>query len=183
MVWLVGTTSYVVYYYNTQTGWQILNIASGPQGPPGAAGATGLTGPQGVPGGTGPQGPVGPQGIPGNMGTLVQPSWHDATSLLASPWVAVVGSTLSYLIDAWGRCQLRGEIFYSSGNPVDGTTMMACPPGTTPTKTVSLPAIEDVIPARVYRVDVSTDGNIYLRSPALNTTGQLFLDNLSWMTQ
>jgi hypothetical protein len=183
MVWLVGTTSYVVHYYNTQTGWQILNIASGPQGPPGQAGATGLTGGQGVAGPAGQQGPVGPQGAPGNMGTLVKPAWQSASSLLTSPWATVSGSTISYLIDGWGRCQLRGEVYFPGGNPVDGTAIMACPPSTTPTQNTYLLAIEDVIPARVYSVEIGTDGNIRLQSPSLNTTGQLFLDNLSWMTQ
>jgi hypothetical protein len=112
----------------------------------------------------------------------VKPSWQDATSLLANPWVEV-GAPSSYLIDGWGRCQLRGEISYPGGNPVDYTVLMDCPPGTTPTQSVSLPAIEDVNPARVYRVEVNADGKIYLRSPALNTTGQLFLDSVSWMTQ
>jgi hypothetical protein len=90
------------------------------------------------------------------------------------------GTTISYLVDTWGRCQLRGEISYPGGNPVDGVAIMACPPGTTPTQTIALPAIEDSMPARVYRVEVNANGTIYLRYPSMNTTGQLFLDNLSW---
>lgn len=182
MVWLVGTTTYTVHYYNTQTGWMTLPIASGPQGPPGQAGAVGLTGGQGVAGPAGPQGEVGPAGPPGQMATLIQPPWQDGTSLLASPWIAATG-LISYLIDPWGRCQLRGEAIFPAGNPNDDTIIMACPPGTTPTQTTVQFAVEDVIPARVYRVNVSTDGNIYLRYPAQNTTGQVILDSVSWMTQ
>jgi hypothetical protein len=67
MVWLVGTTSYVVYWWNGTT-WQTLNIAAGPQGPPGTTGATGPAGPQGVIGPAGAQGPTGPQGATGAAG-------------------------------------------------------------------------------------------------------------------
>lgn len=180
MVWLIGTTSYVVYWWNGTT-WQTLNMVAGPQGPVGPVGPTGGQGIQGAIGPTGAQGPVGPTGPQGDPGLLVKPTWQDATSLLTGPWVAVSAS-ISYLVDAWGRCQLRGEISHP-GNPADYSVLMDCPPGTTPTQSVTLPAIEDVTPARVYRVDVNTDGKIYLRCPALNTTGQLFLDSISWMTQ
>src|SRR5215831_2574496 len=121
MVWLVGTTSYVVRYYNSQTGWMTLNIASGPQGPAGPVGATGLTGTQGVAGPAGAQGPTGPKGPQGDPGTLTMPAWQDATSLLQAPWTAI--GTISYLIDGWGRCQFRGEIRYPGGNPIDGSAM------------------------------------------------------------
>jgi hypothetical protein len=180
MVWLIGTTSYVVYWWNG-TAWQTLNMVAGPQGPAGSTGTAGPTGPQGVVGPTGAQGPVGPTGPTGGSNLLVKPSWQSATSLLVSPWVAA-GPPISYLIDGWGRCQLRGEISYG-GSPADGVTVMACPPGATPTQTVTLPVIEDCMPARVYRVEVNADGKIYLRYPSADTTGKLFLDSLSWMTQ
>ena len=60
MVWLVGITSYVVYYYDTIIGWQVLDIASGPQGPPGPPGSAGDPGAQGAVGPIGAQGAVGP---------------------------------------------------------------------------------------------------------------------------
>lgn len=181
MVWLVGTTSYTVHYYNTQTGWQTLPVASGPQGPPGQTGATGQQGTQGVPGPTGPQGSTGPAGPPGTL-NMSQTTWQDATALLRSPWAPVPGSVVSYLVDVVGRVQLRGEVHYPGANPADGVAIMSCPPGASPDQSVTLLAIEDVIPARMYRVDVNRSGTIYLRYPAMNTTGQLFLDSLSWMT-
>jgi hypothetical protein len=73
MVWLVGTSSYIVYWYNTQAGWQILNMAAGPQGPPGPAGNTGQTGSQGVRGPAGGSGPTGQQGPPGPAGPVGPP--------------------------------------------------------------------------------------------------------------
>ena len=183
MVWLVGTTSYVVWYYSAPaSGWLTLNIASGPQGPPGSMGPTGNIGGQGVAGPQGPQGPLGPQGAPGGMSDLVQPGWVDASMYLASPWQVVPGSGVFSVTDAWGRCSLMGEIYFPGGNPGDGVPIMACPPSTTPQfQNITTLAVEDVIPARVYRVDIRTDGNIYLRFPALNTTGQLFLDSITWM--
>jgi len=185
MVWLVGTVTYQVYYYDATAGWVTLDIAEGPQGPPGVQGPMGPQGVQGAVGPTGEQGPVGATGATGGMDQLVKPVWHDASSLLISPWKPVpsIQQGVRYLIDAWGRCQLSGEIFYPGGDFNEGVPIMQCPPGTTPTQNWVLPAIEDVIPARVYRVDIRTDGNIYLQFPLLNTTGQLFLDSLSWMTQ
>jgi hypothetical protein len=117
------------------------------------------------------------------MGQLVRPIWSDASTLLVSPWQVLAGSNVDYLVDAWGRVQLRGEVFFSGGNPQDGSIIMACPTGTTPTQKAVVPAVEDVIPARTYRVEIGTDGNIRLRFPAMNTTGQLFLDSVTWMTQ
>jgi hypothetical protein len=110
-----------------------------------------------------------------------QAVWQDATDLLRIPWVPVPGSVVSYLVDVFGHVQLRGEVHYPGANPTDGVPIMSCPPGTSPDQSVVLLAAEDVIPARVYRVDVNRDGIIYLRYPAMNTTGQLFLDSLSWM--
>jgi len=178
MVWLIGTTSYVVYWWNG-TAWQTLNMSAGPQGPSGPAGPTGTAGSQGVVGPTGAQGPVGPTGPAGT--TPSTPTWQALT--LLSPWVAITNSKIEYMLDAWGRVQLRGEVYYPGGNPSDMTVIADCPTNTTPTQTVTVPAIEDVIPARVYRVDVDIDGKIYLRFPAGNSTGQLFLDSVSWMTQ
>jgi hypothetical protein len=181
MVWLVGTTSYVVYWWNG-TAWQTLSMAAGPQGPPGPIGPIGSAGTQGATGPTGAQGPVGPAGIDGGMGQLIQPTWVDGTSLLTSPWQPVAGSTVQYIIDPWGRCSLWGEVFYPGGNPPDDSAIMQIPPGMTPTiQDVTLPVMEDTNPARVYRVDVRTTGNIVLRFPALNTTGKLFLDSITWM--
>jgi hypothetical protein len=113
----------------------------------------------------------------------VKPQWQDGTSLVASPWTISPVASVSYLIDSWGRCQLRGEIFYPGGNPADNVVLMECPPNATPTQALNLPVIEDSTPARVYRVEVNIDGKIYLRYPSANTTGHLFLDSLSWMTQ
>ena len=181
MVWLVGTTSYLVYYYDPVAGWITLNIASGPQGPPGADGPPGVgsPGPQGPVGAQGAVGPIGPQGT---MDDLTPPSWLDLTPYVNSPWQPVPGSDVLYLVDAWGRCQLAGEIFYPGGNPTDGSSMLACPPFTTPSQSVTVVAVEDVTPARYYRVDISPDGDVALRFPNLNTTGQIFLDSVSWMT-
>jgi len=178
-VWLVGTTSYVVYWWNG-TAWQTLNMAAGPQGPPGPAGPTGPAGPQGAVGPTGAQGPVGATGATGGMDQLLPASWQDASSLLVTPWKALPGSLISYSLDGFGRCQLRGEVYFQGGNPGDASIIMTCPPGTTPTQNATLAAIEDVIPTRVYRVDVRTDGNIVLRFPVPQSTGQLFLDSLIW---
>jgi hypothetical protein len=180
MVWLVGTTSYVVYYYDPVAGWITLDIASGPQGPPGPTGPPGV----GNPGPTGPQGPqgaVGPTGPPGTMEDLLPPSWLDLTPYINSPWQPVPGSNVAYLVDAWGRCQLAGEIFYPGGNPTDGSSMLQCPPLTYPTSPVTLAAVEDVTPARFYRVDILPAGYVALRFPVTNTTGQIFLDSLSWI--
>lgn len=182
-VWLVGTSSYVVYYFDSISGWMTLNIATGPQGPAGPAGPTGTSGSQGIQGPTGAQGPVGPAGPTGSMNDLVAPVWHDGSSLLVTPWAELAGSKVNYLTDAWGRCQLSGEVYYQGGNPPNSSIVMACPPGTTPTQTLTVIAVEDVIPARFYRLDIGTDGNIRLRFPLSNTTGQLFLDSVSWMTQ
>ena len=46
----------------------VIVIATGPQGLPGADGATGPAGPQGLPGADGATGPAGPQGLPGADG-------------------------------------------------------------------------------------------------------------------
>jgi len=176
MVWLVGTTSYVVYWWNG-TAWQTLNIASGPQGPFGPTGATGGAGPQGVIGPTGAQGPAGATGPTGT--TPASPIWQPLTTLV-SPWTAL--TTIQYLSNAWGQVRLRGEVSFPGGNPSDQSIIATCPVAA-PKQTTTLFTVEDVIPARVYRVDVNTDGRIYLRFPALNTTGQLFLDGISWQTQ
>jgi len=85
-----------------------------------------------------------------------------------------------YLVDAWGRCQLAGEIFFPGGNPVEGSQMLACPPSTTPNNPVTVLAVEDVIPARSYRVDILPTGYIELRFPTTTTTGQVFLDTVAW---
>jgi collagen triple helix repeat protein len=182
MVWLVGTTSYVVYFYDPVAGWMTLNIAAGPQGPTGPAGITGTQGPQGATGPQGAQGPVGPPGTPGGMGNLIAPTWTDVSSRVQVPWQVVPGSQVRYLIDAWKRCQLSGEIYYPGGSPPDDSPMMVCPVGSIPSQTVSLVAVEDVNPARFYRVDIRTDGMIHLRYPTHQTTGQIFLDSLSWIT-
>lgn len=182
MVWLVGTTSYVVYYYDPVAHWITLSIASGPQGPPGTAGPPGTPGLQGAVGPVGPAGAVGPVGAPGGMQDLVPPSWNDLTPYITAPWEPVPGSDVLYLVDAWGRCQLAGEIFYPKANPPDGSQMLQCPPLTSPSNPATVLAVEDVIPARYYRVDILSTGSIELRFPALNTTGQVFLDSVSWMT-
>jgi hypothetical protein len=173
------TETYQTWFYDPVAGWQQLEIVAGPQGPPGAAGATGAIGGQGVVGPTGAQGPVGATGPAGT--TPASPTWQPLT--LLAPWVAVTNSIISYMLDAWGRIRLRGEVYYPNGNPPDLSPIANCPSGTVPKQTTTLAVIEDVIPARVYRVDVNTDGKIYLRFPALNTTGQLFLDGISWQTQ
>lgn len=178
MVWLVGTTTFQVYWWNG-TAWQVLNLGAGPQGPTGPAGPTGATGPQGVIGPTGAQGPVGSTGPAGT--TPAPPIWQALPQLVA-PWEEVPGSVCQYMLDAWGRCTLRGEVYYPGGNPKDQSAIAICPAGA-PTAVTTNFAVEDVIPARVYRVDVETDGKLYLRFPALNTTGQLFLDGISWQTQ
>jgi len=182
MVWLVGNPP-LVYFYDATAGWVVLSVAAGPQGLTGTQGLIGLQGIQGVPGPTGAQGPVGPQGLPGGMSSLIPPVWLDAKSYLVAPWQAIAGSSVSWLQDAWGRVQLRGEVFYSGGNPPDATVIMSCPPGTTPKQNAVLPAVQDVAPAQFYRVDVGTDGSIRLRFPPPSGTGQLFLDNISWLTQ
>jgi hypothetical protein len=87
-----------------------------------------------------------------------------------------------YLTDTWNRVQLAGEIFYPPGNPSDGSQILQCPPLTAPGNPVTLVTVEDVIPARYYRVDVFASGSVELRFPALNTTGQIFLDSLSWIS-
>ena len=179
MVWLIGTTTYIVYWWNG-TAWQVLNMSAGPQGP---AGPTGPTGPQGGQGAVGPTGAQGPVGATGPAGTTpVPPLWQPLLTLV-SPWAPVHSSNLDYLVDPWGRVQLRGEIYFPNGNPPDMSVIATCPLGTTPTQTATVFVVEDVTPARVYRVDIDADGKIYLRFPALNTTGQLFLDTVSWMTQ
>ena len=180
-VWLVGTSSYTVHFYDPVAGWQVLPIASGPQGPQGPQGPAGPTGLQGAPGPTGSQGNTGPQGPQGGMSQLVAPNWNDLTAQLVSPWKTVPGSSVSWMTDAWGRAQLAGEVFFPGGSPTDGSIILQCPPGTTPTQTRTLMAIEDVVPARFYRIDVGVDGNIRLRFPLNNSTGQVFLDSLSWI--
>lgn len=186
MVWLVGTpptVPYVVWFYDSIQGWMTLDLAVGPQGIPGP---TGPTGPQGIQGPTGPQGaqgPVGPQGVPGGMGNLIAPAWQDLTPNLAAPWKAVPGSSVQFLVDAWGRCQLAGEVFYPGANPRDGSIILQCPAGTSPAVNVTVVAVEDVIPARFYRIDIGSDGNIRLRFALTSTTGQVFLDSVSWITR
>jgi hypothetical protein len=190
MVWLVGpqlmpdgvTMSYVVYYYDPVAGWITLDMAAGPMGPPGVPGPQGNDGSQGAVGPAGPQGTVGPVGPPGGMQDLLPPSWNDLTPFINAPWEPVPGSNVQYLLDTWGRCQLAGEIFLPGGNPGDGSAMLQCPPLTTPTSTVTVLAVEDVIPARYYRVDVNSAGYVELRFPNLYTTGQVFLDTIAWTT-
>jgi hypothetical protein len=182
MVWLVGTPPQV-YFYDATAGWVVLSIAVGPQGLRGPQGPIGAPGIQGPTGPTGAQGPVGPPGSPGGMSDLIPPLWQDAKSYLVSPWQAIAGSSVSFLVDAWGRVQLRGEVFYSGGDPPDNTVIMSCPPSTTPKQSAVLVAVQDVAPAQFYRVDVGNDGSIRLRFPPPSSTGQLFLDSISWMTQ
>jgi len=181
-------TGYEVWYYDKDLdttgnplGWQELKIASGPQGPPGATGPTGVAGIQGVVGPTGAQGPVGPPGPQGGMAQLIPPVEQDASSLLISPWQVLPSSSVVFWVDAWNRCQLHGEVYYPNGNPGDYSAIMQCPPGTVPAFVWTLSAVEDVIPPRMYRVDVHPDGNIYLRFPPTGSTGQIFLDNISWI--
>jgi hypothetical protein len=114
------------------------------------------------------------------MQDLIPPTWNDLTPYLISPWQVVSHSTIQYLIDAWGRIQLAGEIFYPGGNPPDGSQMIQCPPTTIPPNPVTVMAVEDVIPARYYRLDITSAGSIELRFPLLNTTGQVFLDSVTW---
>jgi hypothetical protein len=181
LVWLVGTNSYVVYYHDPVAGWLALNIATGPQGPNGIPGPTGQQGLQGAVGPRGAQGPVGPTGAPGSMGQLVPPQWQDFSVLITAPWKIVPGSQAHFMVDAWGRCQLLGEVYFPGGSPPDGSIMAQCPPGTVPALTTTVTAVEDVVPAQFYRVDVSTDGNIRLRFPPRTSSGQVFLDAISWI--
>jgi len=180
MVWLIGTTSFQVYWWNGSA-WEVLNLGAGPQGPTGPAGSTGAAGPQGVVGPTGAQGPVGATGAAGaNPPT---PQWQ-ALPEIESPWTEMPGSTCQFLYDGWGRVQLRGEVYFPGGNPPDMSLITMCPSNAgPPTETTTCFAVEDVVPARVYRVEVNADGRILLRFPALNTTGNLFLDTVSWQTQ
>jgi hypothetical protein len=170
-----------VWFYDSVQGWITLDIAVGPQGIQGDIGLSGAQGNQGVTGPTGPQGPVGPPGTSGAMGDLIAPAWQDLTPSLVSPWLAVPGSSVQYLVDAWGRCQLAGEVYYPGGGPLDESIMLTCPAGTTPSANVTVLAVEDVIPARFYRIDIGTDGNIRLRFPITKTSGQVFLDSVSWI--
>jgi hypothetical protein len=179
MVWVVGNPP-VVWFYDTTAGWMTLDVAVGPQGLAGDTGLSGGAGEQGPVGPTGAQGPVGPAGADGVA--PLAPTWQPFLTLL-SPWAPIPTSQVEYLVDVWGRVQLRGEVFYRGGSPPDMSPIATCPSGTTPTQTVTLYAIQDVTPAQVYRVDVNMDGTIYLRFPATTSTGQLFLDGLSWMTQ
>jgi hypothetical protein len=181
MVWLVGgPITYVAYFYDPVAGWTTLDIAPGIRGPQGPAGFPGIQGDPGPTGPTGPQGAVGLTGPTGGMAQLLPPQWVDGSSLIQAPWQAI--SSVAYLIDTWGRCQLRGEIFLPGGSPKDLSVMLACPPTTTPVQIATLVAAEDVNPARYYRIEVGIDGFIRLRFPALNTTGQAFLDGISWVT-
>jgi hypothetical protein len=116
------------------------------------------------------------------MGQLVVAQWQDATDLLVAPWQVVSGSLIRFILDSFGRCQLGGEVYYPGGNPPEGSIIMQCPAGSTPTTDVTVTACEDVIPSRFYRVDINTDGNIRLRFPTSSTSGKLFLDTVSWVT-
>jgi hypothetical protein len=180
MIWLVGTPP-VVWFYDSVQGWITLDVAVGPQGLAGNTGLGGVQGDQGATGPTGPQGPVGPTGAQGDMGQLAPPTWSSLNAYVTSPWQGVPGSALQYMVDAWGRCQLAGEIYFPGGNPTEGSVMLSCPLNTTPQRPITVMAVEDVIPARTYRVDIGIDGNIRLRFPATNTTGQVFLDSVSWI--
>jgi hypothetical protein len=115
------------------------------------------------------------------MNTLIAPQWVDLTPQLVTPWKAVPGSQLQWMVDAWGRAQLAGEVYYPGGNPPDRSVIFQCPPGTIPVQTRTVTVVEDVVPARFYRVDINIDGSIRLRFPLANSTGQLFLDNVSWI--
>ena len=181
-VWLVGTTTYVVYFYDSIVGWMTLNMAAGPQGVQGPTGPQGQQGIQGAIGPTGAQGPVGPVGPEGTLASITVPQWQDLSGNLVSPWKIVPSSSLLFFINPWGRCQLSGEIYYPGGNPPDGSIMIQCPAGTVPSQNSVSPAVADTNPAQFYRVDVGSDGNIRLRYPTLNNAGQLFLDNVSWIT-
>jgi hypothetical protein len=179
MVWLVGAPP-VVYFWSPGTStWVTLDIAVGPTGPPGASGMGGVQGDQGNTGPTGAQGPMGPTGPAGT--SPLPPVWQPLLTLM-SPWQVIPNSHLEFMLDPWGHCTLRGEVFFPGGNPPDQSPICACPAGA-PTQTATLYAIQDVIPAQGYRVDVNIDGTIYLRFPPLNSTGQLFLDGISWYTQ
>jgi hypothetical protein len=180
MVWLVGTPP-VVWFYDSVQGWITLDVAVGPQGLQGDTGLGGVQGDQGATGPTGAQGPVGPTGPSGGMGDLNAPAWYDLTPFINSPWTVVPGSTVQYLVDAWGRCQLAGEIYLPNGNPTDGLVMLQCPTGTTPANPVTVSAVEDVTPARFYRVDIGIDGTIRIRFPITYSSGQVFLDSISWI--
>ena len=105
MVWLVGTTSYVVYWWNG-TAWQTLNVATGPQGPVGPAGPTGAQGPQGAAGPTGAQGPVGPTGA---AAPIVTAPYEDFT--VAGP-ISLPGAGAFTVLPAPG---LTGDV--TNGNP------------------------------------------------------------------
>ena len=179
-VWLVGTTNFIVYWWNG-TAWQTLNIAVGPQGPQGLPGPAGSQGLQGAVGPTGAQGPVGPAGAPGSMAQLVAPQWQVLTANLVGPWRVGPGSLTLFMADPWNRVQLSGEIYYPGGSPPDGSIMVQCPSGTTPSRTVTSVATEDVTPARFYRVDIGSDGNIRLRFPPRTSSGQVLLDSVSWV--
>lgn len=187
-VWLVGPMAggtYQVWYWDqaitTGNGWQELDVASGPQGPQGPAGNAGIAGQQGAIGPTGPQGPPGTQGPSGGMADLIAPQWQDISGLIQSPWQEVPGSRLLFMQDAWGRCQLRGELFLPGSNPQDQSVMLNVPTGTAPSDITTVMCAEDVIPARSYRVDVGKDGTVSLRFPAMNTTGLIFLDAVTWI--
>jgi len=115
------------------------------------------------------------------MAELIPPQWQDISVLLQSPWKVVSGSSMLFMQDAWGRCQLRGEIYLPNGNPQDRSVMLNLPTGTAPSQTTTVMCAEDVIPARSYRVDVGIDGTVTLRFPAMNTTGLIFLDAATWI--
>lgn len=181
-VWLVGTPP-VVYFYDPVNHWITLDIAVGPQGPAGNQGPVGAAGQQGPVGPMGPQGLTGPQGPPGGVEQLIAfaPQWQDIYNLVVPPWKPVPGSVILFISNPFGRCTLAGEVFYPGGDPPDGSVILRVPRGTVPTQDCTFPAVEDVTPARFYRVDVQTDGNIRLRFPPKNSTGQLFLDNIAWV--
>jgi hypothetical protein len=115
------------------------------------------------------------------MGDLIPPSWQDLTPNLEAPWQVVPGSSVQFLVDPWGRCQLAGEVYYPGANPLEGSIILTCPASTSPSATRTVLAAEDVIPARYYRIDIGTDGNVRLRFPGSSTSGQLFLDTVSWI--
>jgi hypothetical protein len=93
-----------------------------------------------------------------------------------------MSSTPQYLVTAAGEVRLRGEIQFPGGSPLDTTPIFSCPAGTTPSQLAMLLAIEDVNPARSYRVDIGVDGVGRLRYPERSTSGSLILDPLCWFT-
>jgi len=115
------------------------------------------------------------------MASLVPPGWNNLNSSILAPWAALDSAQMLWMKDTWGRVQLKGELTYSGGDPPDGSPMLLCPAGTAPSYPFSLVAVEDVIPARFYRIDVGTDGNVRIRYPLAHSTGHVILDSITWV--